>query len=73
MVIPIEAGQRLRMDDMLGRLVEVLYERNDVDFHRGTFRVRGDSLDIIPAYSHERALRLDFFGDELEAIHEIDP
>ncbi len=73
MVIPIEAGQRLSMDDLLGRLVEVLYERNDIDFHRGTFRVRGDSLDIIPAYSHERALRLEFFGDELESIHEIDP
>lgn len=73
MVIPIEAGQRLRMDDLLGRLVEVLYERNDFDFHRGTFRVRGDSLEIIPAYSHERALHLDFFGDELESICEIDP
>lgn len=73
MVIPIEAGQRLRMDDLLGRLVEVLYERNDFDFHRGTFRVRGDSLEIIPAYSHERALHLDFFGDELESIYEIDP
>ncbi|SDB01740.1 Excinuclease ABC subunit B [Desulfonatronum thiosulfatophilum] len=73
MMIPIEAGQQLRMEDLLGRLVEVLYERNDVDFHRGTFRVRGDSVDIIPAYSHEKGLRLDFFGDELEAIHEIDP
>jgi len=73
MVIPIEAGQRLRMDDLLGRLVEVQYERNDFDFHRGTFRVRGDSLEIIPAYSHERALHLDFFGDELEAVHEVDP
>ena len=73
MVIPIETGQRLDMDSLLDRLVEVLYERNDIDFHRGTFRVRGDSLDIIPAYSHERALRLEFFGDELETIHEIDP
>jgi excinuclease ABC subunit B len=73
MVIPIETGQPLRIDDLLGRLVEVQYERNDVDFHRGTFRVRGDSLEIIPAYSHERALHLDFFGDELEAIHEVDP
>jgi len=73
MVIPVQAGQRLGMDELLGRLVEVLYERNDIDFHRGTFRVRGDSVDVIPAYSHERALRLDFFGDELEAIHEIDP
>ncbi|MGE4299667.1 MAG: excinuclease ABC subunit UvrB [Desulfovibrionaceae bacterium] len=73
MVIPIEAGQTMRMQDLLARLVEVQYERNDVDFHRGTFRVRGDVVEIIPAYHHERALRLDFFGDEIESIHEIDP
>ena len=73
MVIPIEAGQTMRMQDLLARLVEVQYERNDVDFHRGTFRVRGDVLEVIPAYHHERALRLDFFGDEIESIHEIDP
>ncbi|HDQ41401.1 MAG TPA: excinuclease ABC subunit UvrB [Desulfonatronum sp.] len=73
MVIPIEVGQRLSMNELLGRLVEVQYERNDYDFHRGTFRVRGDSLEIIPAYSHERALHLEFFGDELESILEVDP
>ncbi len=73
MVIPVEVGQRLSMNELLGRLVEVQYERNDYDFHRGTFRVRGDSLEIIPAYSHERALHLEFFGDELESILEVDP
>ena len=73
MVIPIEVGQRLESEKLIARLVEVQYERNEYDFHRGTFRVRGDVLEIIPAYHHERALRLEFFGDELEAIHEVDP
>ncbi len=73
MVIPVEVGQRLPMDDLIGRLVEVHYERNDYDFHRGTFRVRGDALEIIPAYHHERALRLEFFGDDIDAMREIDP
>ena len=61
------------MDEIIKRLVEVQYTRNDYDFHRGTFRVRGDVLEIIPAYEHERALHLEFFGDELERILEIDP
>ena len=73
LVIPVEAGQRLPMDEVITRLVDVQYERNDVDFHRGTFRVRGDVLEVIPAYEHERALRLEFFGDDIEAIREIDP
>ncbi|MCA1945365.1 MAG: DEAD/DEAH box helicase family protein, partial [Desulfovibrio sp.] len=73
MLIPLEEGQRLRMDDLMARLVEVQYERNDIDFHRGAFRVRGDVLEIIPAYHHERALRLEFFGDELETLSEVDP
>lgn len=73
MVIPVEAGQHFPMDDLISRLVEVHYERNDYDFHRGTFRVRGDALEIIPAYHHERALRLEYFGDEIEALREIDP
>lgn len=73
MVIPVEVGQRLLMDDLITRLVEVHYERNDYDFHRGTFRVRGDALEIIPAYHHERALRLEFFGDDIDAMREIDP
>ena len=73
MVIPVETGQHLSMDSLISRLIEVQYERNDYDFHRGTFRVRGDALEIIPAYHHERALRLEFFGDELESMREIDP
>lgn len=73
MIIPVETGQHLSMDSLITRLVEVQYERNDYDFHRGTFRVRGDALEIIPAYHHERALRLEFFGDDLESMREIDP
>ena len=73
MVIPVEAGQLFPMDALISRLVEVHYERNDYDFHRGTFRVRGDALEIIPAYHHERALRLEYFGDEIESLREIDP
>ncbi|MFP5222147.1 MAG: excinuclease ABC subunit UvrB [Acidobacteriota bacterium] len=73
MVLPLEEGQRMSMEDVIGRLVEIQYERNDMDFHRGVFRVRGDVLEIIPAYSRERALRLEFFGDEIEAMLETDP
>jgi excinuclease ABC subunit B len=73
MVIPIEAGQHLPREKLIARLIEIQYERNDYDFHRGTFRVRGDVIEIIPAYHHERALRLEFFGDELENIWEADP
>lgn len=73
LIIPVEAGQRTSMDSVVTRLVDVQYERNDIDFHRGTFRVRGDVLEVIPAYEHERALRIEFFGDEIEAVREIDP
>ncbi|NCC25928.1 MAG: excinuclease ABC subunit UvrB [Deltaproteobacteria bacterium] len=73
MVIPVERGQQIAMEDIIERLVEVQYERNDIDFHRGTFRIRGDVLEIIPAYRHERALRLEFFGDEIETIKDVDP
>lgn len=73
LIIPVEVGQRVSMDAVITRLVDVQYQRNDIDFHRGTFRVRGDVLEVIPAYEHERALRLEFFGDEIEAVREIDP
>ena len=73
MVIPVERGQTISMESVIGRLVDVQYERNDYDLHRGTFRVRGDVLEIIPAYEHEQALRLEFFGDEIEGIFETDP
>ena len=73
MIIPVEVGQHMSMDALITRLVEVQYERNDYDFHRGTFRVRGDVLEIIPAYHHERALRIEFFGDDIDSMHEVDP
>lgn len=73
LIIPIEVGQRLSMESVIERLVNIQYTRNDYDFHRATFRVRGDVLEIIPSYEHERALRLEFFGDELEGLAEVDP
>jgi excinuclease ABC subunit B len=69
----LEVGAKIRRDDLLRRLVDMLYERNDIDFHRGTFRVRGDVVEIFPQYESERALRIEFFGDEIESIAEIDP
>ena len=73
MVIPVEEGQTMPLESLLARLVEIHYERNDYDFHRGTFRVRGDVVEIIPAYSREKALRIEFFGDEIDSITETDP
>ncbi len=73
MIIPLEEGQAMDMDELMARLVEVQYERNDYDFHRGTFRVRGDVLEIIPAYRMEQALRIEFFGDTVESLFETDP
>ena len=66
-------GDDFGRDELLRKLIEIQYERNDMDFHRGTFRVRGDVIEIFPAYDSERALRIEFFGDEIEAISEIDP
>jgi excinuclease ABC subunit B len=69
----LETGAACVRDDLLRRLVDMLYERNDHDFHRGTFRVRGDVVEVFPQYETERALRIEFFGDEIDAIAEIDP
>ena len=66
-------GEDYGRDTLLKKLVEIQYERNDMDFHRGTFRVRGDVVEIFPAYDSDKALRIEFFGDEIEAISEIDP
>jgi len=73
MVIPVEEGQTMAMEELLARLVEIHYERNDYDLHRGSFRVRGDVVEIIPAYSREKAIRIEFFGDEIDSIAETDP
>ena len=73
MVLPLSVGLEISMDKVMERLVEIQYDRNDHDFHRGVFRVRGDVLEIIPAYSREAALRIEFFGDEVEALVMTDP
>jgi excinuclease ABC subunit B len=73
MVAPIAVGEELDRDVLVRRLVAMQYERNDVDFHRGTFRVRGDVVEIFPAYEDDTAVRVEFFGDEVEAIREMDP
>jgi len=66
-------GEELRRDTLLRRLVDIQYERNDIDFHRGTFRVRGDVVEIFPTYEQETAIRVEFFGDDVESIKEVDP
>jgi excinuclease ABC subunit B len=73
MVAPIAVGEQLDRDVLVRRLVAMQYERNDVDFHRGTFRVRGDVVEVFPAYEDDKAVRVEFFGDEVEAIREMDP
>jgi excinuclease ABC subunit B len=73
MLLYLEAGMEKDRREVLSKLVDILYERNDLDFHRGTFRVRGDRVEIFPAYEEDRAIRVEFFGDEVEAIKEIDP
>ncbi len=73
MIVQLEVGKEIPREDILRRLVEIQYERNDIDFHRGTFRVRGDVVEIFPPYEDEQALRVEFFGDTIEAICLIDP
>ncbi len=66
-------GDDYGRDELLRKLVEIQYERNDMDFHRGSFRVRGDIVEIFPAHDDEKAIRVEFFGDTVEAVSEIDP
>ena len=73
LVIQLTKGEELRRDTLLRQLVDIQYERNDVDFHRGTFRVRGDVVEIFPTYEHETAIRVEFFGDDIESIKVVDP
>jgi len=68
-----QKGVELGRDVLMRRLVDAQYERNDIDFHRGTFRVRGDTIEVFPAYEEERAVRIEFFGDTVERITEFDP
>src|SRR3546814_2355729 len=73
MGIPLAKGQMIDRNELLRRLVEIQYKRNDTDFHRGTFRVRGDSIEIFASHMEDRAWRLSMFGDEIESIQEFDP
>ncbi|MBL8915572.1 MAG: excinuclease ABC subunit UvrB [Archangium sp.] len=73
MAVRVSKGDELGRDAMMKQLVECQYERNDMDFHRGTFRVRGDTLEVFPVYEEDRAIRVEFFGDSVEKISEFDP
>lgn len=72
MLLYLEKGRSTSRDDILKKLVEIQYIRNDYDFHRGTFRVRGDTIDIFPVHEESKAIRIELFGDEIDAIWEID-
>ncbi|MCP9455850.1 MAG: excinuclease ABC subunit UvrB [Nitrospira sp.] len=73
MLLYLEEGDEVRREKILQKLVEIQYERNDVDFHRGTFRARGDVIEVFPASSEAKSVRIELFGDTIDAIHEIDP
>ncbi len=73
MLVFLEEGSRADRDDVLKKLVQIQYQRNDHDFHRGTFRVRGDVVEVFPVYEDSQAVRIEFFDDEVESIKEIDP
>jgi len=73
MRVDIKKDMEIGRDTFLFKLVAMQYERNDIDFHRGVFRVRGDRVEVFPAYEEDKAIRIDFFGDQIEAISEIDP
>jgi excinuclease ABC subunit B len=73
MLLTVKKGQQISRDAVLGRLVDMLYERNDMNFSRGKFRVRGDVVEVYPATADEEAIRLEFFGDDIDAITRFDP
>jgi excinuclease ABC subunit B len=73
MLIKLRVGQQIRRDNLLMHLVEIQYQRNDYDFHRGTFRVRGDVIEVFPTFEESFAYRIECFGDEIEMLSKIDP
>src|SRR5271156_3186469 len=73
MILPMAKGDRVNRTQLLARFVELQYRRNDHNFFRGSFRVRGDTIELFPAHYEDRAWRISLFGNEVEAIHEIDP
>ena len=72
-MLVLSVGQNIKRNDIINRLVDMTYERNDLDFHRGTFRSRGDIIDIIPANEHEHGIRIEHFGNEIDRISTFDP
>src|SRR6185369_15638498 len=73
MLVFLDRGGTIERDAMLRKLVDMQYERNDYDFHRGTFRVRGDVVEVFPAYEEAKAIRIELFGDVVESLSEVDP
>ena len=73
MLLTVKRGQQISREAVLGRLIDMLYERNDMNFSRGRFRVRGDVVEVYPATADEEAIRLEFFGDEIDAVTRFDP
>jgi excinuclease ABC subunit B len=73
MLLQLRVNEEVAREQVLRKLVEIQYQRNDDDFHRGTFRVRGDVLEIFPSHEEDRAIRVEFFGDEIDSIKEVDP
>src|ERR687897_3478794 len=73
LMVYVEEGSRIQRDQMLRKLIDIQYERSDFDFHRGSFRVRGDIVEVFPAYEDRSALRIEFFDETIESISEIDP
>jgi len=73
MIVTLDAGQEVDRDAVLRKLVDIQYDRRDLDFHRGTFRVRGDVVEVFPAYEDQQAIRIEFWGDTVEKISAIDP
>ncbi|MEF3253963.1 MAG: excinuclease ABC subunit UvrB [Deferribacterales bacterium] len=73
MLLSLEVGDIKSIDEALSKLVEIKYERNEIDFHRGTFRVKGDTLEIFPSHESDIAYRIEFYGDEVDRISEFDP
>src|SRR5690625_7918461 len=71
-MVSLRTGMIKERDDLLRDLVDIQYARNDIDFQRGTFRVRGDTVEIIPASRQEHGIRIEFFGDEIDRIREVD-
>ena len=73
LILFVEENTDIERDALLRKLIDIQYQRNDFDFHRGTFRVRGDVVEVFPAYEESKAVRIEFFGDTIESISEIDP